>query len=149
MTGRISEDFIGYGIIAPFRRDRKNDFATDGGVELVRSRVAQILGMRGGYGQFTGELPWNTDLGSILYLLRQRKNDIALQELAQAWVTQSLAQWEPAVRVTRVIVSAEEQTPGGGENVLLIRLWYDILAQPGQRTGVLAAGVEQTVALAA
>lgn len=141
-------DLIGFGLLAPFRRDRKNDFATDGGVELVRSRVAQILGTRAGGNRYQGELPWRTDFGSILYLLRHRKNDIALQELAKAWVTEALGTWEPAIRVTRVQVSAEEQTPGGGQNVLLIRLWYDILSRPGQRTGVLAS-VEQTVQLAA
>jgi len=123
-------------LIRPFRRDKKQDFASAAEAEvLVRSAVGQVLGTAAASDFTQGELPWNTAFGSLLYLLRNRKNDATLQELARVHVVDALKRWEPRVRISTVQVSR-------GENVLAIRLRYDIVSSGGN---VVVADVEQTV----
>lgn len=144
-----SDNIYGYGLIRPFRRDQASDFAATGGVELVKSSVGQILGTFGGNDDqsIPGEIPWDTERGSKLALLRHRKLDFTTQELARAWVIQALGRWEPRVQVTGVRLERAESAPGSGENVLRIILRYDILAQPGAANQVLVRDVVQTVAV--
>lgn len=125
---------LGRGLLRPFQRDGKADFASASGEKLVHSAVGQVLGT------VPGELPWRSELGSRFELLRHQKNDHVLQELARVYVVRALKRWEPRVRVTSVLVT-REQDPG--EKGLAIRLRYDILASPG--SDVIAAGVEHTV----
>ena len=40
----MANEFLGFGLLRPFRRDRKADFAAAGGEALLRSAVGQILG---------------------------------------------------------------------------------------------------------
>jgi phage baseplate assembly protein W len=130
----------GFGLVRPFQRDRKADFAAAGGERVIRSAVGQILGTMAGSDFTQGELPWNTGFGSLLHLLRNRKNDPTLQELARVYVVDALKRWEPRVRVTSVQVTREGDQ---GENVLAIRLRYDIVASPGGNA--LIPAVEQSV----
>jgi len=138
----MSDDFLGYGPLRPFRRDRKADFAAAGGEALVRSAVGQILGTMAGSEHTQGELPWRTEFGSLLHLLRHQKNDAVLQELARVHVVDALKRWEPRVRVTSVKVTREQQD---GENVLAIRLRYSIVSANTPGNNVIVAAVEQTV----
>lgn len=141
-----ADQVLGYGLVAPFRRDLKHAFAATGGVDLVRSCVEQVLGTFCGNGdQAQGELPWRTDFGSLLPLLRHRRNDFTTQELARTWVAQALARWEPRVRVTGLEMFREEAVPGGGENVLRLKVFYDILARPGSLNAVVVRGASTTV----
>src|SRR5574340_1155777 len=92
------DQVLGYGLIRPFRHDGRNDFAAAGGVVLVRAAVGQILGTMAGNGTTTqGEIPWRTEFGSLVHLLRHRKLDATTQALARTWVTDALARWEPRV----------------------------------------------------
>lgn len=86
-----------------------------------------------------GELPWRTEFGSLLHLLRHQKSDSVLQELARVYVVDALKRWEPRVRVTSVQVRERQN----GENVLVVRLRYDLTSGPGNN--VLVENVEQTV----
>src|ERR1044072_5522330 len=70
------DSFLGYGLITPFRRDLKNDFANAGGVELVKSCVSQILGTRAASDYVQGELPWRPRFGSLIYLAKHRKGPL-------------------------------------------------------------------------
>ena len=137
---------LGYGLLVPFRRDGKSDFANGGGLDEVRACVDQILGTFCGdlTGKIPGELPWEDDFGCRLELLRHRNNDQALQELARVWVTEALGKWEPRVRVSAVEVTQEDQPPLRG-NVLRIRLHYAVVARGGGQ--VLAPDVSQDVLL--
>jgi phage baseplate assembly protein W len=117
---------LGYGLLRPFIRDAKNDFANDGGVELIKSSVGQILGTRAASEYAQGELEWDTEFGSLLYMLRHQKNDVALQALAQTYVADALARWEPRVILKDVSV-AKKSTSDGGLNVLSISITYDII----------------------
>jgi uncharacterized protein len=91
------QEFLGFGLLRPFRRDQKADFAAAGGGALIRSAVGQILGTVGSSDFTQGELPWRTEFGSLLHLLRHQKNDRVLQELARVYVVDALKRWEPRV----------------------------------------------------
>lgn len=119
------QEFPGFGLLRPFRRDQKADFAAAGGEQLVRSAVGQILGTVGSSDFTQGELPWRTDFGSLLHVLRHQRNDNVLQELARVYVVDAIKRWEPRVVVTSVQVSRE---PQDGENVLAIRLRYNVIS---------------------
>jgi hypothetical protein len=135
-------EFLGFGLLRPFRRDLKADFAADGGERVIRSAVGQILGTMAGSDFTQGELPWRTEFGSLLHLLRHQKNDAVLQELARVYVVDALKRWEPRVVVTSVKVTREEQD---GENTLGIRLRYNVISTNVPGNNVLLQGVEQKV----
>lgn len=137
-------EFLGFGLLRPFRRDLKADFAADGGERLLRSAVGQILGTMAGSDFTQGELPWRTEFGSLLHLLRHRKNDAVLQELARVYVVDALKRWEPRVVVTSVKATRERQD---GENVLALRLRYNVISTNVPGNNVLIEGVEQRVFL--
>ena len=134
--------FLGFGPIRPFRRDRKSDFAAAGGEALVRSAVGQILGTMAASDFTQGELPWRTEFGSLVHLLRHQKNDAVLQELARVHVVDALKRWEPRVQVTSVQVTRERDR---GENVLAIRLRYNVISTNTSGNNVIVEGVEDEV----
>ena len=133
----------GFGILSPFQRDRKRDFAAGGGAALLRSAVEQILGTRASSDFVQGELPWRPEFGSLLFLLRHQKNDVALQELARVYVADALARWEPRIELRAVSVSRD----GADGNRLEIRLSYDVVQQNRAANQVVLEGVEQTITL--
>lgn len=138
----MANEFLGFGLLRPFRRDQKADFAADGGEAVVRSAVGQILGTMAGSDRTQGEVPWRTEFGSLLHLLRHQKNDAMLQELARVYVVDALKRWEPRIIVTSVRVAREQQN---GENVLAIRVHYNVISTNVPGNNVLLEGIEQTV----
>lgn len=139
-----ADDILGFGLLAPLRRDRKNDFASAGGEALVRASVQQVLGTVGASDFTQGELPWRTELGSLLFLLRHQKNDVALQELAKVYVADALRRWEPRVVVTSLRAKRLEDGEG---NKIVIRLRYNVIQRNVPGNNVILEGVEQTVTL--
>ncbi len=136
---------LGFGLVRPFRRDGRSDFVAQSGADLVRACIGQILGTlcSNDAGTTQGELPWRTDFGSLLALLRHRNfGDPATQQLARVYVAQAITRWEPRVRVKRVSVSSDT-APGGGLS-LVIRLSYEILAG-GAGNQVFVPDVAQVV----
>ena len=105
------------GLLAPFCRDKKRDFASGTGQELLRSKVLQVLMTEGQTAQTSGELPWRTAFGSGLHLLRHQRNDDVLRELALVRVREALSRWLPDVEVTELRVTREGTT-------LTLRLRY-------------------------
>ncbi len=138
----MANEFLGFGLLRPFRRDRKADFAAAGGEALVRSAVGQILGTMASSDFTQGELPWRTEFGSLLHLLRHQKNDAVLQELARVHVADALKRWEPRVQLTSVQVTRERDR---GENVLAIRLRYNIISTNVPGNNVILGGLEHTI----
>lgn len=102
-------------LLAPFRRDRKRDFASGSGAELVRSKVLQVLMTDGDTPQTSGELPWRTAFGSGLHLLRHERNDEVLAQLARVRVRDALRRWLPELGPIRVDVSSKD-------NELIVRV---------------------------
>jgi hypothetical protein len=136
------KEFLGFGLTRPFQRDLRSDFAAAGGELLVRSAVGQILGTVGSSDFTQGELPWRTDFGSLLHVLRHQRNDTVLQELARVYVVDALKRWEPRVIVTGVQITREQHD---GENVLSLRLRYNVISANTPGNNVILSGVEQTV----
>ena len=134
-------DLLGFGLLRPFRRDLRSDFAAAGGEQLVRSAVGQILGTVGSSDFTQGEVPWRSAFGSLLHLLRHQRNDHVLQELARVYVVEALRRWEPRVVVTAVQVIRAQLD---GKNVLSIRLIYNVGSTNAQGSNILS-GIEQTV----
>jgi hypothetical protein len=144
-----STTHLGAGILRPFRRDEKRDFANSGGVDNVKACVGQILGMVGANPNNPvrqGELYWAPERGSLIHLLNHQKNTIVLQELGRVYVVDALRRWEPRVRIRSVRITLESGDEGV-ENILLVRLFYDVVAV-GQGNQVLFPNVEQTLSQA-
>jgi uncharacterized protein len=140
----MANEFLGAGILRPFRRDQKADFAAAGGEDVIKSAVGQVLGTMGSSDFTQGELPWRTEFGSLLHLLRHQKNDHVLQELARVYVVDALKRWEPRVQVTSVQATRESLD---GENVLAIRVRYSVISTNTPGNNVILSGIEQTVRL--
>lgn len=137
-------EFLGFGLTRPFQRDGRADFAAAGGEPLIRSAVGQVLGTIGASETRPGELPWRTDFGSLLHRLRHQKNDSVLQELGRVYVVDALKRWEPRVIVTNVRLIREQHD---GENILAIRLRYDLISTNTPGNNVDLSGIDQTVRL--
>lgn len=135
-------EFLGFGLIRPFRRDGRADLLAAGGEQVIRSAVGQILGTVGASEMTQGEIPWRTEFGSLLHRLRHQKNDSVLQELARVYVVDALKRWEPRLIVTAVTVRREQHD---GENVLAIRVRYDVISTNTPGNNVILSGIDQTV----
>lgn len=96
------------GLLTPFRRDRKTDFASGAGDELLRSQVVQVLMIEGDTPTSSGELPWRTSLGSAIHLARHHRNDAVIAELVRVYARDALKRWLPDVTVTRIDVQQDQ-----------------------------------------
>lgn len=103
------------GLLAPFRRDKKRDFASGSGPDLLRAKVLQALLTAGAGPRSSGELPWRTSFGAGLHLLRHQRNDEVLAALARVYVRDALARWVPSAQLVALEVSQDEAS-------LLLRL---------------------------
>ena len=112
------------GLLVPFRRDKKRDFASDTGADLLGSKVLQALMTCGATPRSSGELPWRTAFGAGLDLLRHQRNDAALAELARVQVRDALKRWVPEAELVEVSVSREDAS-------LLLRVRF----RPARRAG--------------
>lgn len=135
---------LGHGLLWPLRRDRKNDFANDGGLALIRSCVALVLGTRAASddGTIQGELPWRPEFGSKLYLLKHKRGR-SLAAFAGVYVRDALQRWEPRVVVTAVDAEFSEQ-----DRTLTIFVRYNVLARNVPGSAVLFNDVSQEIKLA-
>ena len=95
------------GLLVPFRRDRKRDFATGDRDEILASKVLQVLATEGASTRTSGELPWRTAFGTPLHLLRHQRNEHALAELARIYVRDALRRWVPDAELVSVAASRD------------------------------------------
>lgn len=139
-----SAGVTGYGLLRPLRRDEKNDFAADTGVRQAQSKVANVLGTRASAGTFPGELYWNPDFGSKLWILRHKPLTVATGELARLYVTEALRTWVPsvAVRAVEAYKMKSAVAPLRQEDALLIVVKYDIVTRQGN---ILVSGLNNRV----
>lgn len=114
---------FGNGVIAPFRRDGKGDFANADDITLVRSNVRQVIGTLATSGNTQGELQWRPEFGSIIQLLRFRNLDETTVELARTYVIDALKTWLFRVRVKDATVDINYES-----KALIITVRYDVLA---------------------
>lgn len=142
--------FLGKGLLRPFERDLKNDFAHDAGEPLIRASIGTILSTMCSSDITQGELPWRTEFGSLLYLLRHQQNSIALAELARVHVVDALRRWEPRINIKKVNVQQVDSATGQAgpnNNVLKIQLVYDIISANRAGNMVLLPGIQQIVSI--
>lgn len=130
------DSFLGNGIIRPFQRDKKNDFANASGPRLVRSTVGQILGTQAEGEVANGELPWRHGFGSQMYLLKHRKGRI-VAELGRQYAQDALARWEPRVVVTQVDPVFDSEN-----RVASFKITVDLISENAPGNQVLIPGVE-------
>lgn len=108
-------DPFGRTVITPFRLDPRGDPTTAEGLRNLRAALRQVLGTRAASRGAAGELRWKPAFGSRLETLRHSGNDYALAALAEEFVLESVARWEPRIEVTRVEAMSEG-------NVLRVRV---------------------------
>lgn len=142
-TGPTVPAFLGSGILRPFVRDQKNDFANGNGIPLLKACVGQVLGTRSSddSGQNQGEIPWRPDFGSKLYLLKHRKG-APLDDLARTYTADALRTWEP-----RVVNVKAQATFKPSLRELDIDLRYDVIAQNVPGNAVVVQGVTQSLTI--
>jgi len=87
------------GLLTPFQRDRKRDFAHGDGPALAQSMVAQVLLTECTTPRHAGELPWRTEFGCGLYVLRHGPMDSVARELLQTYIEDAFARWLPAFKL--------------------------------------------------
>lgn len=121
------------GLLTPFRRDRKRDFASGDGDPLLAAKVLQVLATEGATTRSSGELPWRTAFGTPLQLLRHQRNDVALAELARVYIRDALRRWVPEAEVVAVAVERDGPT-------LALRVRYQGGSGPGELQVPLAQG---------
>ena len=96
-------------LLIPFRRDKKRDFAVGSGEALLASKVRQALLTEGVTARSSGELPWRTNFGAGLALLRHQRNDAALRELARVYVRDALKRWVPGAQLVALAIEQDGQ----------------------------------------
>lgn len=130
------DSFLGNGIIRPFQRDKKNDFANASGARLVRSTVGQVLGTQAQGETANGELPWRHEFGSLIYLLKHRKGRL-VAELGRQYAQDALAKWEPRVVITQVDPVFDSEA-----RAVSFKLTVDLISENAPGNQVLIPGVE-------
>lgn len=112
-------DPIGGGLLCPFRRDEKGDFANGTGLEVLKSDIGELLGLRGPTATEPGELAWDTERGTGIHGLQHRHiHSEMTRALADQHASGAIMRFEPRVRAGVVTVDTE------GGNTLLIRVSY-------------------------
>jgi len=139
-------DFLGFGVLRPFVRDKKSDWASDGGGRLVAACIGQVLGTRAASEFSQGEIPWRDEFGSWLHRLRHASNDDTTREIARVYVAEAISRWEPRANVTGVEVLSED-VPGHGEVAMAIRVWFDLASRNSPGNTTLLPGLEAVVPL--
>src|SRR5690606_35726753 len=97
-------------LLIPFRRDKKRDFASGSGSDLLHSKVLQALMTAGATPRSSGELPWRTAFGAGLELRRHQRSDAALGELARVQIRDALRRWVPEAELISVKVERTDAT---------------------------------------
>ena len=109
------------GVLTPFCRDQKGDWAHGSGGDLIRSKVMQCLGTE------ECELPWDTRRGNRLHLLRHKSlPESVMRDAARAYVRAALEPELPDVVVTDVTVTRGKDSRGL-PTVIGLRVVYDVV----------------------
>lgn len=117
------DELLGRGVLRPFIRDEKHDFANAAGEQNVRACVGQVLGTR------RGEVRWRRAFGADLHLLLHRPQNPALEDYAALLVRDALQRWEPRVRLRSVRVQKREA------GVLGVEVLYVLVDPQGRVAG--------------
>lgn len=133
-------DQFGRGILCPFQRDGKGDFANGDGLPILRSDIGELLGILGPARAEPGEVPWRTDLGSRVVQLKHRGiHKEMTRATAELEVSGTLRKWEP-----RVVVGPTEITSGElGDTALSVRATFRPARLPGAPVDAVTVKVKE------
>lgn len=97
----VNQEFLGTGLITPFRRLGSADFMSSSGPDLVRSSIRQIVGIQ------KGELRWRPKFGSRISKLKNKPNTENVEHILSDDLQGSIKQYEP--RATTVNVNVQRK----------------------------------------
>ena len=118
-------EYLGAGIILPFRRDGKQDFANSSGLDMVRSSVRMILETMCSGPENEGELRFNQRMGTQIQTLRHRNiDDPVTQELATHYVYEALKDNEPRALLFDVRVDRDPSN-----NKMILKISYRVTGE--------------------
>jgi len=95
------------GLLIPFRRDKKRDFAVGSCEPLLASKIRQVLLTEGATARSSGELPWRTSFGAGLALLRHQRGEAVLAEMARVYVRDALRRWVAGAELVSLTVDQD------------------------------------------
>ncbi len=129
---------LGRGLIRPLQRDGKGDFVNATGPALVEAAIVQILATAASSAKAEGELPWRTEFGSWIYLLRHSGNDELVELLARRYVADAIRRWLPRVAVTGATI--ERRKNERDDDILWIEVRFVIRRARDPRSEVIHSG---------
>jgi phage baseplate assembly protein W len=131
---------FGRGILCPFQRDGKGDFVNGDGLPVLRSDIGELLGIIGPSRAEPGEVPWRTDLGSRVALLKHRGiHKEMTRATAEMETSGTIRKWEP-----RVVVGPTEITSGElADTSLTVRVSFRPAGRPGAPADAVALKVKE------
>ncbi len=100
--GTSNPEFLGTGLITPFRRMGSSDFMSSSGPELVRSSVRQIIGIQ------KGELRWRPKFGTRISKFKNKPNTEGVEHLLSDDIESSVRQHEPRATTITVAVNRRD-----------------------------------------
>jgi phage baseplate assembly protein W len=127
-------NLLGAGLIRPLRRINGNDFVHGVGESVVRSAIKQILTTK------PGELPWRPEFGTDLERFRHRNGANALAQEVAEECSESIARWEPRVKVSGVAAQIED-------NIIYVKVAWAIFSTATSGNNVLIGPVQQEVTI--
>src|SRR5215213_7619624 len=116
-------DFVGCGWVFPVALDRRGRLALTSGFESIERSIRLILQTA------RGERVMRPQFGSDLHKLVFAENNATTAGLADFYVRQALARWEPRIDVENVDVSFTEADRGA----LVLNILYRIKATNDRR----------------
>lgn len=123
---------LGYGILHPFRRDKKGDVANSGGYPLLRSEVGLVLGTRKSTARTRGEMPWRPEFGSILDTLRHMKMDQFMDSMAHQDVIGSVRRWLPNIEIISAETESVRLRADSRESAFEVRVRFRVITETGR-----------------
>lgn len=104
-------DEFGHGIVCPFQRDGKGDFANTEGLDLLKSDIGELIGIIGPTPGRAGELPWNTEIGSTVTLLKHRGlNSELFRATAEQFIYGPVRTYEDRARPGKTEITKDFET---------------------------------------
>lgn len=117
-------DIVGTGWAFPVTLDSRGRVALVRGVQEIEQAITMILLTP------KGQRPRRPEFGCQIHELIFAPNDSATAGLAEYYVTEALARWEPRITVQRVTAAPDPEKP----ERLLITIAYEIKATHDRRS---------------
>lgn len=111
------------GIVLPFQRDQKQDFANGGVVDVVMSNLVQVCGTACMTDTSAGECEWDPELGSPIVLARHVNSKAARRAALRAYLILAFREFEPRARMRAVVVQQVDRS-------LHVDIYFDIVDAP-------------------